>query len=88
MSSCKNKRGQVGETISWVIATIVIIGVLLIFIYISTLMSKVKQISEIELSVSGSDIKTELLTEKTSLAHQLANNRNKEVIDNILAENG
>jgi len=35
-----------------------------------------------------SEKKTELLAEKTSLAHQLASNRNKEMIDNILRENG
>ena len=82
----KNRKGQVGVTISWVIATIVIIGVLIIFIYISILMSKVKMINIGNLEISGSEKKTELLAEKTSLAHQLANNRNKELIDNLLRE--
>ncbi len=83
----RNKKGQIGETISWVIATLVIIGVLIIFVYISILMSKVKQLGDMEL-ISDSGQKTGLLTEKTSFAHQLADNRNKEFIDNILAENG
>ena len=82
----KNRKGQVGVTISWVIATIVIIGVLIIFIYISILMSKVKMINIGNLEIYCSEKKTELLAEKTSLAHQLANNRNKELIDNLLRE--
>ena len=83
-----NKKAQVGVTISWVIATIVIIGVLIIFIYISILMSKVKMINIGNLEIPGSEKKIELLTEKTSLAHQLAGNRNQPMIDNILRENG
>lgn len=81
------KKAQVGETISWVIATLVIIGILMIFIYISVLMAESKKITNIELKISDSEEKINLLTEKSSLAHQLANNRNKEVIDNILDEN-
>ncbi len=83
----RNKKGQIGETISWVIATLVIIGILIIFVYISVLMSKVKQLEDTELT-SDSGEKIELLTEKTSFAHQLAGDRNKEFIDNILVENG
>jgi TRAP-type mannitol/chloroaromatic compound transport system permease small subunit len=88
MSRCKlrNKKGQTGETISWIVATLVIIGILLIFIWISVLMSKVK-------IVKIGDVKTDLpkepqsLNVKTALAHKIANGKNKEVIDNILKEN-
>ena len=82
-----NKKGQVGVTISWVIATIVIIGVLMIFIYISVLMSKVKMINLENLKISSSEEKIKLLAEKTSLAHQLVNDKNKDIIDKILKEN-
>jgi len=40
----KNKRGQVGESITWIIATIVLIAILLIFIYASVALSKMKSI--------------------------------------------
>lgn len=79
------KRAQVGETITWIVATLIIIGILLIFIWISILMSKVKVIGI-------GNLKTDLTKEsvslnvKTSLAHQIANNKNKEIIDNILKE--
>jgi hypothetical protein len=87
MLKCKNKRGQVGETVSWVIATIVIIGVLIAFLWISSLLSKVKAITAGEVR---SDLNKEsvVLTGKTSLAHKLENNKNKDVIDNLLKENG
>jgi hypothetical protein len=85
MSKCnKAKKGQVGETISWLIATLVIIGVLLLFIWISVMMSKVKVIAVGDLR-TDSGKESVILTMKTSLANQL-NNENKEVIDNILKE--
>lgn len=80
-----NKKAQTAETISWIVATLVIIGILLIFIYISVLMSKVKV-------VGIGDVKTDLgegsaiLNIKTSLANQLTNGKNKDVIDNILKQ--
>ncbi len=79
----KSKRGQTGETISWIVATLVIVGILLIFIWISVLMSKAK-------FVKIGDVRTDLpqqsksLDMKTFIANQIANNRNKEIIDNIL----
>ncbi len=82
-----DKRGQIGETLSWVIATLVIIGILVIFIWISVLMSKVK-------TIGIGDVRTDLgkesavLNEKTALAHQLENNKDKEIIDNLLKKDG
>jgi len=78
------KKGQVGETVSWIIATIIIIGILLIFIWISFLMSKVKivKVGDVETDIKESN----LLKEKTSFAHQIAGYRDKEIIDNILKE--
>lgn len=81
----KNK-GQVGETVSWIIATLIIIGILMIFIYVSILMSEIKKIPNAELK-DGSEEKTSFLTQKNFFAHELANNKNKEMIDNILNEN-
>lgn len=80
-----SKRGQVGETITWLVATLIIVGILIIFIFFSVLMSKSKVIAI-------GDVKTDLTKEsksldmKTFLAHQLANNKNKEIIDNILKQ--
>jgi len=79
------KKAQVGETITWVIATLIIIGILILFILISSLMSKSKavRIGDVE-----ADIKiNNLLTEKTSFAYQLTNSKNKDIIEDILNKN-
>lgn len=82
----KDKRGaELGETITWIVATLIIIGILLVFIFFSVLMSKVKDIVM-------ENIKTDLpkesamLTMKTFLAHQILNGKDKEIIDNILKQ--
>ncbi len=80
------KKGQVGETISWLVATLVIVGILLLFIWISILMSKAKVIATGDLRTAGKE--SEILITKTSLANQLTGNKNKEIIDNILKEDG
>jgi hypothetical protein len=80
-----HKRGQTGETITWVIATLVIIGILILFIYISTVMGKAKTITGGEANAEL-PAKSLVLSEKTSLAHQIAENKHKEVIDSIIKE--
>jgi|WetSurMetagenome_2_1015567.scaffolds.fasta_scaffold806879_2 hypothetical protein len=80
-----NKQGQTGETISWVIATLVIIGILIIFLYISSTMAVAKKISIGDL-ITGLSHNSLVLTEKTAIAHQLAGNKNKEVIDKIILD--
>ncbi len=82
----RSRSAQVGETITWIIATLVIIGILLLFIFFSSLMSKVKAIRVGNLET---DVKvTNLLTEKTSFANQLSNYKDKELVDSILKEDG
>lgn len=40
----KNKKAQVGETLTWIVATLIIIGTLLIFIYVSIALAKSKSL--------------------------------------------
>jgi ribosomal protein L27 len=91
-----NKRAQIGETITWFIATVIIIGVLLIFIWISFLISKAKAVSAGDISylISGtktiSGVSTDLgkesavLAGKTMLAENITNNEDKQAIEDIL----
>ena len=78
-----SKKAQIGETITWVFATLIIIGIVLIFIWISFLMSKSR-------FIGVGDVRTDLgkeseqLTTKTSIAEQLTNNENKSMIEDIL----
>lgn len=65
----KNKRAQVGETITWIIATIVLIGVIMIFIYISVAMSKTKSL---EAGVKeGAEDSADWINSKTELAYSI-----------------
>jgi hypothetical protein len=79
----KRKKAQVGETVTWVVATIVIIGILIIFLVVSSIMSKVKAVhmGDVKIDMKGSN----LIKEKTFLAEQL-NNQNKEKIESVLNE--
>jgi hypothetical protein len=81
----KNCKGQTGETIAWVIATLVIIGVLIIFIYISTIMGKAKNLTIGDIN-SDLSKKSVVLSEKTSLAHALSQDKNKEEINKIILQ--
>lgn len=78
-----NKKAQVGETMTWVVATIVIIVILILTIYVALILAKTKAIEIGDLKVKeGEDI----LNVKTSLAHELANNKNKAAINRWLEE--
>ena len=78
-----HKKGQTGETVTWLVATLVIIGILILFIYVSVLMSDVKGVSLGNLQTDlGKE--SQVLTEKTSISNVIMNNKNKETIDNIL----
>jgi len=78
-----SKKGQTGETVSWIIATLVIIGILILFIYASVLMANVKGVSigNLQTDLSKESL---VLTEKTNLSNVVLNNKNKDTIDNIL----
>ncbi len=74
----KTKKGQVAETITWVVATIIIIFLLITTIYISGLLGKGKDISKADIGLSSSD--SEWIEVKTNLAY-LTNSENKVEID-------
>lgn len=77
-----SKRGTLGETVTWLVAAMIIIVAILVFVWLSFLMSKVK-------AINVGDVRTDLgknseqLAIKTSIAEQL-NNENKQQIENIL----
>ena len=72
----KNHKGQVGETITWVLATILLIVILIVFIYASIAMAKVKYLKlDIKLT-SGSSV--DWVNSKTQMAYSInPNNKNK-----------
>jgi hypothetical protein len=78
-----DRSGQIGETVTWFVAALIILMVVIIFVFLSFLMSKTK-------AINVGDVRTDLgknsdqLTMKTSIAEQLSNNENKQEIEDIL----
>jgi len=82
----KTRSAQVGETVTWIIATLIIIGILIIFLVVSSFMSKIKAIHVGDLGIDMKE--SNLVKEKTFFAEQL-NSQNKEIIENIIkGQNG
>ena len=93
----KNKSAQIGETMTWLVATIVIVVILILSVYAALILAKVKHIGIRELEVEEDEgfyagvgfIKVnnagKILDTKTSIA-QTINENNKAIINDWLEE--
>ena len=79
-----NKQGQIGETITWIVATIIIIVTLVIFIYVSSVLVEIKKIKVPDLKIVSEE-EVNWIEMKTSFAY-LINEENKEIIDEWIME--
>lgn len=81
-------KGQAGDTITWVVATIIIVVLLIFFIYVSSVLAKAKSVESFVKGIfSEKDInKADWISTKTSLAYEI-NDKNKQVIDKWIEEN-
>ncbi len=75
-----NKKAQVGDTMTWIVATIIIVVTLIIFIYVSSALKVVKDIKIPDLK-TDSEEDVNWLEKKISFAHLLAYDKNKKEID-------
>jgi len=84
-----NKKAQLGETMTWVIATIVVIGILLIFTFISSAFAKSNgMIVDLKRVFSDEDLtQVNWIGDKTDLAYSI-NDNNKKNIDEWINEIG
>ena len=83
-----NKTAQIGETVTWVIASIIIIATLIVFVYLSSILATTNFLSLSNLKISNEE-KSDQIDIKISIAHKLANDKNKKIIDEwIKNENG
>jgi len=88
-NNCLRKRGQTSETITWIIATIIIIAILMVFIYASYALSKTKEIVRSVKGVFSGDEEEEnagWIKTKTLLAYEI-DDGNKALIDKWIGEN-
>ena len=71
-----SKKAQVGETVTWIVATIVLIAILLIFIFASSTLAKFKSFKVNLKDNSEEDVSW--IDSKTKMAYSLNNaNKNK-----------
>ncbi|MEK6832511.1 MAG: hypothetical protein AABY32_00560 [Nanoarchaeota archaeon] len=71
-----NKKAQIGESITWVIATIILIVVLIIFIYASIALAKTKSL-KFDTKADSED-SVDWINAKTQMAYLInENNKNK-----------
>ncbi|MBU1129240.1 MAG: hypothetical protein KJ949_01255 [Nanoarchaeota archaeon] len=82
-----NKKAQLSETMTWIVATLVIIVILIIFIFISSSFAKVKNLTTQDLKLSSEGEDVDLFEFKTELAYNLTSEENKKIIDNWRKQN-
>ncbi len=82
-----NKKAQISEVMTWVVATLVILSILIIFIYASSLLAqKTKVIKAKDLKIDlGKEV--DLLETKNTIAYSSASQSEKNVIENWEEEN-
>ena len=81
MLNNKNK-GQIGETMTWVVATIIIVVILIISVYAASLLANTRK----TLSFQKEEVKSDLLMEKSLFAYFSADGVRKNVIYNKLKQ--
>jgi len=76
-----NKRAQVGEIVTWIVATLIIIVVLITFIYASSILAQKTKIVKVKNLKIDFEEEADWLETKTSLAYSLTSEENKQIID-------
>ena len=75
-----NKKAQVSEIMTWIVATIIILSILLLFVYASSLLAqKTKIIKTQDLKIDFGK-KVDLLEAKNLIAYNSASEAGKEII--------
>jgi|TARA_B100001971_G_C18083236_1_gene479450 hypothetical protein len=77
------KKGQIGETMTWVVATLIIIVILFISIYMSSLISKTKILDSVDFDPEN--LKQNLLVKKSMMAFVLTSEGNLNEFNKNLA---
>lgn len=73
-----NKKGQISDAITWVVATLVIIFLIVTSIYISSLMGKSKSVEKEKIIVLDEDA-VNWIQEKTEFAYNINPNNNVKI---------
>jgi predicted PurR-regulated permease PerM len=80
-----NRKGQIGESITWVVATIILIVILIVFIYASIVLAKTKSLT---FSVNtNSEDSADWINSKTQIAYSINSNNKNKIDEWILQSN-
>ncbi len=83
----KKRKAQISEIMTWIIATIMILGILLLFIYASSFLAqKTKTIKAKDLKIDF-EKEVDLLETKTSIAYGSASESERNIIERWREEN-
>ena len=83
----KKRKAQISEIMTWIVATIVILSILLIFVYASSLLAqKTKIVKAQDLKIDLAE-EVNLLDTKTLITYNLASESAKSIIDRWRGEN-
>lgn len=72
-----NKRGQLSDAMTWIVATLIIIIILLVFIYASSVLAEFKEVDVgVKSIVVGENVDgvSDWFNVKTNLAYEINNN--------------
>jgi len=80
----KNRRAQIAETMTWVVATIIIVVALLGFVYTASLLAKTKvpTFKDLKIEIEKEE---DWISKKTDFAFSL-NDENREMIEQWIKE--
>lgn len=81
-----NKKAQLGETMTWAVATVIIVLILVFSLFISAKMGESKKIQK----VFSDDYKhsTDLIMEKTIFVYFMLDKNQKDIVYQFLQEQG
>jgi len=83
----KKRKAQVGEIVTWIVATLIIIVILITFIYASSIFAQKTKIVKVKNLKIDFEEEADWLSTKTSLTYSLASEEDKQIIDTWREEN-
>lgn len=83
-----NRKGQVGEIITWVVATVIIVVILILFVYASSILAQKTKVIKVKSLKIDFKEDVDLLETKTEIVYLLSSDKNKEIIDEWRKANG
>ena len=76
-----DRKGQIGEIMTWVVATIIIVVILILFVYASSVLAQKTKVIKVKGLKIDFKKDVDLLETKIEIVYSLSSDENKEIID-------